>query len=286
MLTAGCWLWPLLTLPVQRAGWGPSYKPKRINKMIELLEAGQPYTTSAWKASGMRKGKSWPRIGTISSSTRWSMGFEPTCCVSSCRDSWMADHKERPSDSDRDRHPAGAGADEQTVKNNHWVIEQILSAGVHGMMLCHARMRRPSGCSWRPRDISSSGPNLKGADKGLPEGLRGRQSGICLANLGHLRDGIHRPGRSVADESQRRDHPVAEDGRQYSLANIDADTKVPGVAWGEWGPGDQAMSLMGLEISNAAAARVAARPVRSQRVDYRPSVNQSWMRHGRKSWMR
>ena len=33
---------------------------------------------------------------------------------------------------------------------------------------------------------------------------------------------------------------------KYSLANIDEITKVPGIAWGEWGPGDQAMSLMGL----------------------------------------
>jgi len=33
---------------------------------------------------------------------------------------------------------------------------------------------------------------------------------------------------------------------KYSLANIDEITKVPGLAWGEWGPGDQAMSLMGL----------------------------------------
>ena len=31
------------------------------------------------------------------------------------------------------------GLDGPTVKNNHWVIEQILSAGVHGLMLCHAR---------------------------------------------------------------------------------------------------------------------------------------------------
>ena len=51
------------------------------------------------------------------------------------------------------------GLDEMTVKNNHWVIEQILTAGVHGLMLCHARTPRRSGCSWRPRAISSSGPN-------------------------------------------------------------------------------------------------------------------------------
>jgi hypothetical protein len=34
---------------------------------------------------------------------------------------------------------------------------------------------------------------------------------------------------------------------KYALANVDEITAVPGIAWGEWGPGDQAMSLMGLE---------------------------------------
>jgi hypothetical protein len=34
---------------------------------------------------------------------------------------------------------------------------------------------------------------------------------------------------------------------KYSLENVDEITSVPGIAWGEWGPGDQAMSLMGLD---------------------------------------
>ena len=49
----------------------------------------------------------------------------------------------------------------------------------------------------------------------------------------------------MADKSVSTESLKMED--KYSLANIDAITKVPGVAWGEWGPGDQAMSLMGLE---------------------------------------
>ena len=34
---------------------------------------------------------------------------------------------------------------------------------------------------------------------------------------------------------------------KYALENVDDITSVPGIAWGEWGPGDQAMSLVGLE---------------------------------------
>ena len=50
----------------------------------------------------------------------------------------------------------------------------------------------------------------------------------------------------MADEPEWRADPLAENGGQVLLANIDEITKTPGVAWGEWGPGDQAMSLMGL----------------------------------------
>jgi 4-hydroxy-2-oxoheptanedioate aldolase len=34
---------------------------------------------------------------------------------------------------------------------------------------------------------------------------------------------------------------------KYALENVDEITSVPGIAWGEWGPGDQSMSLMGLD---------------------------------------
>jgi 4-hydroxy-2-oxoheptanedioate aldolase len=140
------------------------------------------------------------------------------------------------------------GLDEQTVKNNHWVIEQILSAGVHGLMLCHARTPEAVRMFVATARYQFERPELKGADKGIPEGLRGSGSQGYASRIW---------GITGTQYVERADPwPMNPNGEmilslkmedKYSLANIDQITKVPGIAWGEWGPGDQAMSLMGLE---------------------------------------
>src|SRR5947199_7783287 len=65
------------------------------------------------------------------------------------------------------------GLDGPSVRANTWVIEQILTTGVHGLMLCHARnadaVRAFVAAARYPFDRQ----HLKGADRGLPEGLRG-----------------------------------------------------------------------------------------------------------------
>ena len=107
------------------------------------------------------------------------------------------------------------GLDEMSVKNNHWVIEQILTSGVHGLMLCHARNAEAVRMFVATARYQFERPELKGADKGIPEGLRGSGSqGYAVADLGHHRHAIRRKGRSLADEPERRADPVAEDGRQ------------------------------------------------------------------------
>ena len=39
------------------------------------------------------------------------------------------------------------------------------------------------------------------------------------------------------------------------MANVEQTTAVPGVAWGEWGPGDMTMSLMGLNRPRRGSAQ-------------------------------
>ena len=80
------------------------------------------------------------------------------------------------------------GLDEMTVKNNHWVIEQILTAGVHGLMLCHARNAEAVRMFVATTRYQFERPELKGADKGIPgRPARIGQPGLRLANLGHYR---------------------------------------------------------------------------------------------------
>ena len=45
------------TLPVAGQGGDPNYKPKRLNKMIELLEAGQPVYDISVEGVGYDEGK-------------------------------------------------------------------------------------------------------------------------------------------------------------------------------------------------------------------------------------
>ena len=68
------------------------------------------------------------------------------------------------------------GLDERTVRVNHWVIEQVLSAGVHGLMLCHARNAEAVKTFVASARYQFERPELKGADKVIPEGLRGSGS--------------------------------------------------------------------------------------------------------------
>ena len=53
-----------LTTLLSAQGGNASYKPKRINKMIELLEAGQPVYDISVEGVGTRKGRNSPRNGT------------------------------------------------------------------------------------------------------------------------------------------------------------------------------------------------------------------------------
>ena len=139
------------------------------------------------------------------------------------------------------------GLDAVTVKNNHWVIEQILSAGVHGLMLCHARNPEAVRAFISASRYQFDRPELKGADRTIPEGLRGSGSQAYASRIW---------GISGTEYFEKADPwPMNPNGElilslkmedKYALENIDEITRVPGIAWGEWGPGDQAMSLMGL----------------------------------------
>ena len=239
-----------LTSLLSAQGGDPNYKPKRINKMIELLEAGQPVYDISVEGVGYEEGKKLAKERYDLIQYQMEHGvFEPHLLRQ-----FMQGLVDGGPTKSGHRTPTVIvtlpvlGLDEQTVKNNHWVIEQILSAGVHGLMLCHARTPEAVKMFVATARYQFERPNLKGADKGLPEGLRGSGSQGYASRIWGI------TGTEYIDRADP--WPLNPNGEiilslkmedKYSLANIDQITKVPGVAWGEWGPGDQAMSLMGLE---------------------------------------
>ena len=239
----------LTSLPSAQGG-DPGYKPKRINKMIELLEAGQPVYDISVEGVGYDEGKKLAQDRYDLIQYQMEHGpFDPLRLrqfmqglvdggptKSGHRTPTVIVHVAgaRPGRDDRQEQSLGHRAGAQFRRARADVVPCANAEAVR-MFVATARYQFER-------------PELKGADKGLPEGLRGiRKPGVRVTNLGHHRQPVHR----TADP-----WPMNPNGElilslkmedKYSLANIDEITKVPGIAWGEWGPGDQVMSLMGLE---------------------------------------
>lgn len=239
------------TLPVKGQGGDVGYKPKRINKMIELLEAGQTVYDVSVSGAGYEDGKKLAQSHVDLIQYQMEHGpFDPIQLRA-----FMKGLVDGGPTKSGHRTPTVIvtlpvlGLDELSVKNNHWVIEQVLSSGVHGLMLCHARNAEAVRMFVATARYQFDRPNLKGADKGIPEGLRGSGSQGYASQIWGI------TGTQYVEKADP--WPMNPEGElllslkmedKYSLANIDAITKVPGISWGEWGPGDQAMSLMGLEF--------------------------------------
>jgi 4-hydroxy-2-oxoheptanedioate aldolase len=232
-------------------GGDPNYgKPKRLNKMIELLAAGQPVYDVGVVYGGYEEGKKLAQTTNDVITYEMEHGpFEPQ----RLREFMQGLVDGGPAKSGH-RTPTVIvtlplyGLDAAEVRANHWVIEQILSAGVQGLMLCHARspqaIRQFVAAARYPFDRTE----LKGADHGIPDGLRGSGGQAYASKIW---------GISQTDYLDRADPwPMNPKGElilsvkmedKYALENVDEITRIPGIAWGEWGPGDQAMSLMGLD---------------------------------------
>jgi len=132
------------------------------------------------------------------------------------------------------------GTDEPAVRANGWMIKQVLAAGVHGLLLCHAEMEQ-AVCAFveaaRYSFTSSAGT-------GLGPGRRGHGGQDRAAEIW---------GVPVSEYFARADPwPLNPHGELMlgikientrALANAERTTRVPGIAFAEWGPGDMGMSM-------------------------------------------
>jgi 4-hydroxy-2-oxoheptanedioate aldolase len=240
-----------LTAFLSAQGGDPNYgKPKRLNKMIELLAAGQPVYDVGVSYGGYEEGKKLAQTTNDVITYEMEHGpFEPQ----RLREFMQGLVDGGPTKSGH-RMPTVVvtlplyGLDAAEVRANHWVIEQVLSAGVQGLMLCHARspeaVKQFVAAARYPFDRAE----LRGADRGIPEGLRGSGGQAYASKIW---------GISQTDYLDRADPwPMNPNGElilsvkmedKYALDNTEEIARIPGIAWGEWGPGDQSMSLMGLD---------------------------------------
>ncbi len=134
------------------------------------------------------------------------------------------------------------GLDEATMRANAWLVQQVLAAGVHGILLCHARDPEAA----RAMIEASRYPFAAEAD-GLDQGFRGAGSQGFAARIW---------GVSGNEYLRRADPwPLNPDGElffgvkiedSYALENAELTTQVPGLGFAEWGPSDMQFWLYGI----------------------------------------
>lgn len=227
--------------------------PRRLNKAIELLEAGQPvyYTYGAKAGDAPRTPQEMREFGRSLSKT-WA-------------DVIMYDMEHAPLDFgllrafmqglvDGGPAPSGhrtpavivtlplLGLDKDTVRASHWMIQQALACGIHGLHLCRAR--DPEAVREFVR-LARYPVNKQGCDSagGLEEGLRGMGSQSYAAQIW----GVGKEDYfTLADP-----WPLNPKGELLlgvkiedpsALRNCEATLGVAGIAFAESGPRDMGLS--------------------------------------------
>lgn len=206
----------------------------RINKCVELLAAGQPiYYEGAEDRGyegGRRAAQTWADYITVEMEHG---AFD----VGGLRDFMRGLVDGGPTPSGH-RTPTVivtlpvTGADEQVFRSNEWMVSQVLGAGVHGILLCHAE------------SADAVRAFVDACRYVFAGGRRGSGGQSAAASIW---------GVSVPEYLKRADPwPLNPDGELLlglkientrALANAEAVASVPGIAFAEWGPGDMGMSL-------------------------------------------
>lgn len=215
----------------------------RVNRVIELLEQGQPvYYTGPQERSfegGVKAAKTWADFIT------YDVEHGPYD-ISKLADFMRGLVAGGPTRSGH-RSPAVIvtlpmnGNSEASVSANSWIIKQVLATGVHGLLLVHAE----SPAAVKAFVQHSRYPfNRAGVGEGLDEGRRGGGGQASAAAIWGL---PVREYLAVADP-----WPLNPKGElllglkienKRALASAEETTKVPGISFAEWGPGDMGMSL-------------------------------------------
>jgi len=132
------------------------------------------------------------------------------------------------------------GTSEPAVRANSWIIKHALAAGVHGLLLCH--VEAPEAVRAFVEAARYAFVPSMGSDLGA--GRRGHGGQMRAAEIW---------GISVAEYFARADPwPLNPRGELLlgikaentrALATVERTTRVPGLAFAEWGPGDMGMSM-------------------------------------------
>jgi 4-hydroxy-2-oxoheptanedioate aldolase len=222
-------------------------KPKHINKAIDLLAEGQPiYYTGSHSGTSGTFDQGVKDSQTYADYISYDMEHAPFD-VKGLADYMRGLVKGGPTKSGH-RTPAVIvnvpvnGLDEASVRANAWMFNQVLATGVHGVLLTHAD--DPGAVRAFVEAIRFPTHKQGVGENGLKEGRRGVHGNPTAAEIW---------GVSQDEYLRRADvWPLNPEGElllglkledKYAVANADANLKIPGIAFAEWGPGDMALSL-------------------------------------------
>jgi len=212
-------------------------KAKRINRAIELLDQGQPiYYTGSHEGTDGNFEQGVKDAQTYADYISYDMEHAPFD-VKGLADYMRGLVKGGPTKSGH-KTPAVIvnvpvnGTDEATVRANAWMFQQVLATGVHGILLCHADT---------PGAVRAFIEAVRFPAYGGRRGVHGNPTAARIWGIS---------GDEYAEKADA--WPLNPKGElllglkledKYALENAETNTKVPGVAFAEWGPGDMAFSL-------------------------------------------
>ena len=227
-----------------------NYKPRRVNKAIELWEDKHPVFYISYVPSGLGDGY---EMGKAMAKT-WADAINYECeqgafDIPNLRNFMQGLVDGGPTRSGH-RTPMVfvsapvLGLDETYVRCNSWVLQQIMAAGVHAIDLCHAR---------DPKAVEAAIAALRypvdypGVPKQRLEGLRGNGSEEFASHIWGITGNKYMYLADFWPLNPRGELAFGvkiED--KYAHANVDKTLAVPGVCFAEWGPGDTVLSVLGL----------------------------------------
>jgi 4-hydroxy-2-oxoheptanedioate aldolase len=229
-----------------------NYKPKRLNKCIELWEAGCPIFYDTYAPSGLvddayETGKSMAKTYADAINYECEQGVFD---LSNLRRFMQGLVDGGPTKSGHRTPMVFAslpvtGRNRAYMEANSWVIAQALAAGVQAIDICHAR--DPGAIEMAVAAMRYPFHNVPNTPEQKIEGLRGNGSeafaahiwGVTVNKYLHLADVWPlNPRGEICLGLKIEDH--------WAQANASKTLAVPGVCFAEWGGGDSTMSDVGL----------------------------------------
>ena len=216
---------------------------KRINRVIELLEQGQPLYNTGTHDLSYENGKAM--------ASTWAdyigVEMEHGSFDMSALDEFMRGLVDGGPTPSGHRTPPVImtiptdGTSEEVVRANAWMMKQCLARGIHGILLCHAET---SGAVQAFVESCRYPFQTIGVGDGLGVGRRGGGGQRGAADIWGVAPDEY---MKIADP-----WPLNPEGELFlglklenkrALANCEDSAAVPGIAFAEWGPGDMGLSF-------------------------------------------